>query len=190
MCSSQTKACFHNRQQPGGLLLLAIGNTLRADDGVAQILCAALPEQIKQQLCYVDLGPYTSLITSCLRSHQAAILVDSITSNNTPGSHLILDLTKILAQPDPINLNCSHGFSFVDELKLAHKTCCLPPLITFFGIEIQDTSWGEGLSKPLQAAIPSLVSSLVNQINLHLQQLSGKELDISYDLAPKYRQEQ
>ncbi len=160
--------CWHSHEQSGQLALIAVGNSLRQDDGVAAVLCQMLPCELTAQLCFFELGPYTGQIKDCLTGHKTGVLVDSMSGGGQPGTSVIVDLTSLIKSGGAMQFKLSHGLSLVDELYLAGQIASLPEQVTLFGVEAADSGWGEGLSPVLQNALPGLVEFLARHIELQL----------------------
>lgn len=157
----QNHQCLHSKaKQAEGLALITIGNTLRSDDGAASYLCDALSAHVLNGVCRFDLGSYTGFLADCLAGHKAAIIIDSTSNGNRPGTVSIIDLGAMVSKSTPMNISSCHGFSLADELRLAEKHNKLPKRIIFFGVEISKADWNEHLSNALKDTIPVLVSNL------------------------------
>gem|GEM_PF-923328 len=155
-------ACRHQQgdQKPGGLAVVAIGNTLRADDGIAQAVCRALPTSVKKQACCFDLGTHTYFLIDCLRGHSAAIIIDSTSSDNPPGTITVLDLAELVASHSPLKCRFSHGISLLDELTVGLWRGLLPATVLFVGIEAASDGWGEQLSDTLAEKLPEVTAEV------------------------------
>jgi hydrogenase maturation protease len=169
--AEKSACCLHTRDAPEGLAVIAIGNDLRRDDGVARVLCRNLPQRVVAQVCIFDLGPFTAALKDCLTNHKAAIVIDSIASGAPPGSVTIVDLSEMLNAASPIRLKCSHGLSLFDELQVAARSVPLPRTITLFGVEAADAGYGMQLSQALSDALPQLnlqLAMLIEDMRKHL----------------------
>lgn len=153
----------------GTLALVAIGNVLRGDDGVAQAVCKALSKPMLDRVCRYELGSYTNLLIECLSGHESAIIIDSTCSGAEPGTTTIIDLKPIISTRSEMLLHSCHGFSLVDELQLARWRGLLPENMLFFGVEVANTDWGEGLSEILSQRIPDLAAELEQLIDRLLE---------------------
>lgn len=158
--------------RPAWLALVAVGNTLRGDDGIAQALCKQLPADLFSFLSFYDLGTYTGQLPECLRGHRAAIVVDATASGQGGAGHLsIVKLREAADCKGQLELKSSHGFSLLDELSLVADREALPESITLFGVASGDSLWGEGISDELQACLPFLVKQLLALIEEKLAEL-------------------
>ena len=162
--------CRHQlASKHGALVLVSVGNVLRGDDGVAQAICQELPDQVLDNVCRFDLGSYTNLLIDCLSGHDSAIIVDSTFSGAEPGTVTIIDLKPIISTRSEMLLQSCHGFSIVDELQLARWRGLLPGNMLFFGIEVANVDWGEGLSETLRRKLPDLTAELKQVIDRALE---------------------
>jgi len=154
--------------------LATIGNSLRADDDIASRVCDALPAAALKYVCRYDLGTYTSFLGECLRRHKAAIVIDATENGTTAGAITTIKIEALLKGDRSIKVSSSHGFSFLDELRLYHRSTELPNQFYFFGIEAKSIDWSENLSPELEAKIPQLAQSLESLIESVLETLNEK----------------
>jgi hydrogenase maturation protease len=163
--------CRHSAQdEPTGLCIITVGNSLHGDDGISSSLCDRLPARVFEDACRFDLGPQTISLSDCLRGHRAAIIIDSTCDGIAAGSVSIVDLSGMLDQPH-LNLNSTHGCSAIEELKLAMQQKELPDRIIFFGIGIGEVNWKEKLSPHMEKKLPQLVNNLAFLVEKILETL-------------------
>lgn len=159
---NQFSRCIHGKPGKDGLALITIGNQLRGDDGIAAALCDALPESALQDVCRYDLGTYTGYLSDCLAGHQAAIIIDATYNGTASGTVTLMDLSSVLANAVPMNIQSCHGLSLADELRLAKKEGGLPKRIIFFGIEVNDVDWSDTPSPTLKRTMPAFDPAAVD----------------------------
>jgi hydrogenase maturation protease len=140
--------------------LATIGNSFRSDDNIAARVCDALPTSALNQVCRYDLGTYTSFLGECLRKHKAAIVIDATENGTAPGTITVLNMTEILSGEKKVRVSSSHGFSFLDELRIYSKDTKLPSPFFFFGIEAKSVDWSNDLSTELEIMLPDLAKLL------------------------------
>lgn len=144
--------------------VIALGNTLRGDDGVAASLLDMIEEEHETGLSRHKLGLHCELIGDCLRDCDAAIIVDATKSGFAAGTVHEVDLIPLIASATtPAALFC-HGLSFIDELLIVARMQPLPEKLIFFGVEIAASDWGEGISPELSQRLPGLKSRLLSRI--------------------------
>lgn len=144
--------------------LIALGNELRRDDGIAAELCRNLPVELRERLAYFELGIHGDKITDCLKGARKAIVVDAVSSSTEPGRMTIIECGSL--DNYRANIRASHGFSWFHELALVANK--VP--ITFVGVSVTDDSWGTGLSNVMLAAKGRLSSELAAVCSASLEQ--------------------
>jgi hydrogenase maturation protease len=150
----------HDSTNRAGLAVIAIGNTLRADDGIGKLLSEKLPEPLSDQVCRFNIESTTQLVTNCLHCHKAAIIIDAMFSGGKPGESTVIDLHAVVRQTKAGVVNSCHGLSIIDELRIASLTSNLPDRLVFFGIEAECADWGAGISESVKERFPELVLEL------------------------------
>lgn len=166
----EPQCCHSAAAEPIGLCIVTVGNSLRGDDGIASAMCDQLPPRVLSDVCRFDLGTYTSYLSDCLKGHKAAIIIDSTCDGLSPGSVSIIDLNSVLEGPS-LDIKSTHGFSVVDELKLASQLGALPNRLIFFGVEICETNKKDQISPALKAKLPQLASNLAFLVERILETL-------------------
>lgn len=166
--------CEHlSQRNDSGLCLITVGNSLRGDDGVAETLCNRLSAKVLANVCRFDLGTHTNYLRDCLTGHRAAFIIDSICDDEkSPGAVTVINLNELLGY-QRVRIKSSHGLSIIDELQLAKEQGPLPEDITFFGVVIDEATWGETLSPPIVENLPSLVSQLTMLLESILESTPG-----------------
>lgn len=132
--------------------LISLGNELRRDDGIAAELCNGLEPAIKSRLRHLDLGIHGDQIAFYIRDSQHAIVVDALLDPAEVGSLKVYSGLPF----DSSYPNATHGFSWVDELKLASVDTPL----TFVAVPVCDDGWGKGFSPEVKNRQGQLIQSL------------------------------
>ena len=159
--------CKHSASEAAsGVALIAMGNTLRGDDGIAQLVCRSIDTNLLDQVCYFDIGTASVYLPNCLLKHSAAVIVDAVASEST-GSSVLIELAELIRSKSPVAPRSSHGISFVDELKLFFESRRLPQTLNFFGIYCKAQDWQHSISHQLTNKLPALK----NELELHLTTL-------------------
>lgn len=147
-----------------GIAIVSIGNPLRHDDGIAFRIVESLSPWVKEEVCCFNLETYSQFLIECIAHHEVAVIVDATSKQNSVGDVGILDLNKMLEShinaKVNLRINSCHSFAFSDELKLAQNAGRLPDKLFFFGIEIADTTWGQGLSQELELKVDAIRDQL------------------------------
>ncbi len=149
------------------MLVVAVGNRFRRDDGVAFEVASRLRS---------DLGPGAAVVVetddvlSVLErwaSQDRVVIVDAVRSGANAGTVHRLDAS---ATPCPADWTfaSSHQVGLAHAIGLARVLGFLPSSLHVVGIEGGDFGFGDGLSPPVSAAVPRAVS-LVHELIVSLQ---------------------
>lgn len=163
---------FDNKKESEVIAVVAIGNSLRSDDGVAQVLVESLPSAIKEKLAIVDLGIHTSFIYEFIAQHKIAVLIDASSPSGSPGKVSVVELDidgkrAAGSYAESAFPKSTHGLSLADEIAIA-RTAGLPSLcskIFLFTVEIHDSNFGPCLNKSLAKHLPEIRCHLLELLN-------------------------
>ncbi len=171
-------------EQRKRIALISIGSVLRGDDGIAQAVCAELPDSILADTMHYDLELKTQLIGDCLLGAEAALIVDATKNGSAAGTSTILNLSPVLNKAQQLLLRSCHSLSFLDELRILERQGqVMPAKLVFFGIEVLDTGWKEGLSPDLQEKLPELREKLIAVLK-RLQSGADQENNSPVSMSP------
>jgi hydrogenase maturation protease len=158
-----------------GLALITVGNPLRCDDGIAELLCDTLPPSCLKNVCRYDIASSAWRLGECLAGHKAAIIVDATCNGTTYGTISLVDLNMALFRNSRLEVNSCYGFSLLDELRLVKQSMELPKRLMLFGVEVANTSFGRGISPNLKKEVPELAGRLSGLIQRILETMSKAE---------------
>ena len=134
-------------------IILGIGNTLKADDGVGPFVCQQLLDKISVEVIDAFTVPENYIGVIAKKSPDNLIVIDAIDFNAQPGTIKIFKPDELSA----ISLS-THSISprlFVDMI------CRDADIkVYFLGIQPTDTSLGKSLSEPVKKGADILVSIL------------------------------
>lgn len=137
-------------------LVLALGNDIRADDGVGPAAARLLQREWPAGVDIVTSAEAGLALVELLEGYEQAVLIDSIkTGEHPPGTireFEAADFRKVVA-PSP------HYAGLPEVLDLAARLgLAFPRRLRIFALEVADPfSIHEGLSPPVQAALGELV---------------------------------
>ena len=133
------------------MLVLAIGNVFRGDDGAGLELAGCVRARNLPRVTVVEALGGVGLIDEWA-GHDSVILLDAVQSGAAPGTVIRRDL---LAAPLPrewFRLS-SHQLGVADAVELARTLHRLPSRLVFIGIEGERFDGGVGLSPRVAAAL-------------------------------------
>lgn len=155
----------HIEEAPA-IAIVGIGNCLRSDDGIAQVLLKSLPSDLVGRHKVFDIGIHTQLIRECLSDFSHVVVIDASLPMGSPGKVCILDLSTAHGEtPSGQNLRIasSHGLSIADELsifKLSSRKAINTKVI-LFAVEAFKQDFGSTISEELSQRLPDVRAKLL-----------------------------
>lgn len=145
------------------ILVLALGNPLRGDDGVGTAVLRRLSQsQLPAHVTLLD-GGTPGLETALLwQGYERVIIIDAAEMGAAPG-------TWRRFAPDDVQLSSAslqasmHQAGLAEALTLAQALQMLPPQVIIFGVQPAALDWAPGLSDAVTAAIPDLCTAVQNE---------------------------
>ena len=144
-------------------LILGLGNPLRGDDGVGCQVAEALAQQtLPPGVEVMDGGTPGVGLLHLLEGRRRVILVDAADMGRAPGS-------VVRFRPHEVRLGESaEGFSLhhsgvAEALALAEALRLDLPELVMFGVQPARIGWEQELSRPVQAAVASVVVAVTQE---------------------------
>ena len=142
-------------------LIIGIGNPYRGDDAFGCMIVRDLLQQLpKSMSCIEHDGEPAGLIESW-QGQKNVILIDAVSSGNTPGHVFQFDLSQE-ALPEDFNLYSTHAFGVPQAVELARALHKLPETLWFIGVEGENFAAGEVLSPVVARRKETLVHQILN----------------------------
>lgn len=149
------------------IAVIGIGNTLRRDDGIGLIVLESLLKFYKRKgIDYLDFGIATFDLLHRMRNYNTVLLIDGVTANLSAGELKIFDLGSIEYNPDNLTTS-THELNLREVFELS-KRIGLKTRIYVAGIQIDDVSYGQGLSE----ALKNKQEEITKQISLFIEKIS------------------
>lgn len=143
------------------IAVIGLGNTLRRDDGIGIAILESLLTSYKQEdIDYLNFGITSFDLLHRIPGYAAVLLIDAIDANLACGELKIFELDRIEYNLKNL-LTSSHELDLrtISELykKLNLKT---KVKVYVAGIQVGDSSFGQGLSEPLKNKQKELVEKI------------------------------
>jgi len=146
--------------------ILGLGNVLRRDEGVGMLAIGLLRERLSAS---ADAGPEVDLVEGGVAAFEALagrgggrlMVVDAARGGGPPGTVYRAGREDMAPQGELVSL---HGFGLCEtlaQLELVGETW---RQIVIFGVEPEDTGWGEGLSPPVAGALDRVASAVEKEL--------------------------
>jgi hydrogenase maturation protease len=133
------------------VLVIAVGNVFRADDGAGPHVAARVRTLNLPRVTVVEALGDVGLI-DLWAGQEHVILLDAVRSGAPPGTVIRRDLAAAALPREWFHLS-SHQLGVADAVELARKMGRLPARLVFVGIEGERFENGVGLSPPVTAAL-------------------------------------
>jgi hydrogenase maturation protease len=153
-------------KNPGGTLILGLGNPILSDDGAGPAVARELEVRLDtREVTIVEASLGGLDLLDLMVGYDRVIIIDAIkTEAGRPGRIYRLDphaltTTRYAASPHDVNLTTA--------LELGKKLgLSLPSKIDIFAIEVEDTEhFGETCTPAVAAAIPACAAMITGELN-------------------------
>ena len=139
--------------------VIGLGNTLRRDDGIGIIILDSLLNFYKRQdLDYLNFGSASFDLLHRLKAYDKALLIDGVDAGLGAGELLISELKDIEYKLDNF-VNSTHELNLKSIFELS-KNLSIKTKIYIAGIQVGDTSFGEGLSIALKSKLEDIIKEI------------------------------
>ena len=138
------------------ILVLGLGNTLLADDGVGVHVVRHLASApaAPPGLRTLDGGTLGFRLMAAMTEAQAVIVVDAAQLGERPGTVRLLSKDALADHVGRGGRMSAHEAGLVDLLTLARLEGWAPARLALLGIQPKVIDWGERLSLPVSRSLP------------------------------------
>jgi hydrogenase maturation protease len=142
---------------PRRVVVLGIGNSLLADDGVGVHAIRCLREAVPEpDIEWLDAGTLNFTLLPYLENARALVVIDAADLGEPPGTVRTWqgeDMDRVVGAG---RRNSVHQAGLADLLGMARLQDCLPAHRALITVQPQRVDWGEALSPPVAAALPGI----------------------------------
>jgi hydrogenase maturation protease len=145
------------------VLVLGLGNTLLADDGVGVHVVRHLASDpdTPSGLRPLDGGTLGFRLMHALTRSDCVILIDAAQLGEPAGTLRLLDQEALADHVSRGGRKSAHEAGLADLLTLAWLEGWAPVRLALLGIQPQRINWGERLSEPVARAVPAACQAVV-----------------------------
>jgi len=145
------------------ILVIGIGNDARGDDAVGLVVARRLKQLNLPCVTIRESSGDGTVFMETWNEFDVVALIDGFSFHGTPGSIVTIDLRErnIARELFPAS---AHQFGLVEAIELARVMNCLPGVMKFYGIRVQNTDHGTGLSRRVQSSAQELTSLLAKDL--------------------------
>ncbi len=152
-------------------MVLGIGNTLLADEGVGVHVVERLRKESPEDTTieYIDGGTLSFTLADVMASTDQLIIIDAAELNSPPGTLSLFENEALDHYLGYGKRRSVHEVSLLDLLAITHLTGDLPVKRALIGIQPQSVDWGEYPTPEVAAAIPQ-ACDMTRELILEWQQ--------------------
>lgn len=142
--------------------VIGVGNAYRRDDGAGLAATDLLRKNAPAPFDIAVSSTEPSDLMAAWEGADAVILLDAAAAGKAPGT-IIRTVIGVDSLPPDSSSASTHAFGVAAAIALADALGERPETMIVYTVEGADFSFGEGLSEPVGAAIPSLVDLIVQE---------------------------
>ena len=144
------------------VLVMAVGNILRRDDGFADAVLKALEgEELPAGVELFDAGTSIIELMDVFRDRDKLIVIDAIDGGGSPGT-----LYRFSPQEVDSEAVALHDIHQLEALSLGELIDCTPGEAVVIGVQPKELGLGIGLSPELVDVVPKAIELIKKEIAL------------------------
>ena len=146
------------------LLVMAVGNILRMDDGFADAVLTRLGMlNLPAGVELFDAGTSAIDLMEVFNRRDKLIVIDAVRGGQAPGTLYRFSPQEV--EDGALPMNSLHQVGLLETLKLGELVDCKPQETVVIGCQPQDTDLGFGLSEPVKAQIERASELVLQEIH-------------------------
>lgn len=158
------EAAAQYRETYAPLLVMAVGNILRMDDGFADAVLNRLAEMdLPEDVELFDAGTSAIDLMEVFNGREKMIVLDAVRGGQDPGTLYRFSPQEV--EDGALPMNSLHQVGLLETLKLGELVDCKPKQTVVIGCQPQETGLGIGLSEPVKAQIERASELVLQEIN-------------------------
>ncbi len=153
-------------RKPPEVLVLGLGNTRLADDGIGVHVVRQLARdpETPPGLKALDAGAFGFRLLSKLTKAQAVLMVDVADLGAPPGTTRLLEREELVLHVSRGGRVSAHESGLVDLLTLARMEGYQPKRLALLAVQPQTLEWGEDMSAPVSESLPLVCEQVVRTV--------------------------
>lgn len=164
---SKTKHPNHAFSSSGSTIVLALGNPLRGDDGVGQVVLEALMEveNLPANVTLQDGSGGVLLSLLLTQPRRRVIVVDAGNIGRQPGEWIQCSLREIrLSQETWRSNHTFHNAGLGDVLTLGEALGISLPAVTIYCVQPKNLGYSLDLSEEVMEAVPEVYGAIMTDL--------------------------
>ena len=145
------------------VLLLGLGNLVRSDDGVGVHAAFRLMSdpRVPSEVGVIDGGTQGLNLLPAITEATHIIAIDAVNAGAAPGTILRYEISELDTLPGSPSV---HQIGFADLLDALRWLDNPIQNFILIGVQPEETGWGTKLSPPVEAALPTLIETVINEL--------------------------
>jgi hydrogenase maturation protease len=173
LCEAPARVFRSHPERGGRTLVLALGSTLRGDDGVGAAVLDELAARgrLPRDVDLLDGGTPGLEIALLLEGYQRAIIIDAADMGRRPGewARLAVDRNSCLGREQAsgdlvLEPTSIHQVGVAEALVLGAALGVIPESVVVYGVQPLECGWSAGLSPAVQAAVAGVCRAIEDEI--------------------------
>jgi hydrogenase maturation protease len=153
------------------LLVMAVGNILRQDDGFGDAVLKRLAEMVLPDAVELfDAGTSAIDLMEVFNRRELLIVLDAVRGGQPPGTLYRFSPEQVEAGELP--MNSLHQVGLLETLKLGELVDCKPQRTIVIGCQPQDTGLAIGLSETVSTQVEHACRLVLAEINAYFDSRS------------------
>ncbi len=145
------------------VLVMAVGNMLREDDGFGLAVLEALQKfELPETVELFDAGTSAVDLMEIFHQRELLVVLDAVRGGQRPGS--LYRFSPEQVENGALPLNSLHQVGLLETLKLGELVDCRPQSTVVLGCEPERTGLAIGLSEAVQAAVPKAAELVLKEL--------------------------
>ena len=150
------------------VLVMAVGNILRQDDGFADAVLKRLEGmELPADVELFDAGTSAIDLMDVFNGRDQLVVIDAVRGGQAPGTLYRFSPEEVEAQALP--MNSLHQVGLIETLRLGELVDCKPKATVVIGVQPEATGLGIGLTPKVAAAIDQAVALVLREIENAVQ---------------------
>lgn len=149
-----------------GVVVIAVGNEYRSDDGIGPVVAAQLAERVPADVVVTRCDGEPTGLLEVWSGADLAVVVDAVLCEpSAPGRVWLSSVDNLTGVTTAIG---SHALGIPEALLLGRALGRVPHELAVVAVEAARLDMGFGLSPPVAAAVPDIVRTVLETIDRHL----------------------
>ena len=145
------------------IIVLGLGNLVRSDDGVGVHVVQRLKSdaRIPESVQVLDGGTLGLQLLPAMETASHVLAIDAVNTGAEPGTVVRFDMSELTPLPGSPSV---HQIGFADLLSALQWVGKFPERMVLLGVQPEETGWGTELSARVQAAVPALIQTAIDEL--------------------------